>query len=104
MRKAGIGLLVALCAGNAMLVAQAGGAGSSTTVLEQAPADHSIAIPNEKLRQYSKDMDGKKLTTLRIVEGGKFNVNIRRITKAETALVHPNTVDTWVVTEGGGTL
>ena len=38
------------------------------------------------------------------VEGGKFNVNIRRITNAETALVHPNTIDLWVVLEGGGTL
>jgi mannose-6-phosphate isomerase-like protein (cupin superfamily) len=103
MQKACLGLL-ALCAGNAMLVAQAGGAGGSTTILEQAPTDHSIAIPNEKLSQYLKDMDGKKLTTLRIIEGGKFNVNIRRITKAETALVHPNTIDTWVVIEGGGTL
>jgi len=31
-------------------------------------------------------------------------VNIRRITAAETALVHPITADLWVVLEGGGTL
>jgi mannose-6-phosphate isomerase-like protein (cupin superfamily) len=41
---------------------------------------------------------------LRMLEGGRFNVNIRRITDAETALVHPNTADVWVVTEGSGTL
>jgi mannose-6-phosphate isomerase-like protein (cupin superfamily) len=75
-----------------------------TVVLEQAPRDHSIAIPKEKLAQYLKDMDAKKLQTLRMIEGGKYNVNIRRITAAETGLVHPITADLWVVLEGGGTL
>ena len=41
---------------------------------------------------------------LRMLEGGKYNVNIRRITNAETALVHPTTIDLWVVLEGSGTL
>ena len=45
-------------------------------------------------------MDAKKLQTLRMIEGGKFNVNIRRITNAETALIHPNTTDLWVVLDG----
>jgi len=87
---------------------QRGGAGrgaeTQTVVLEQAPTDHSTAIPKEKLEQYLKDMDAKQLATLRMIEGGKFNVNIRRISGAETALVHPNTIDTWVVIEGAGTL
>src|SRR5215467_3517852 len=86
-------------------LAQGRGAGEGrAVVLEQAPTDRSIAIPTEKLAQYFKDMDGKKQQTLRMIEGGKFNVNIRRITAAETALVHPNTTDLWVVLEGGGTL
>ena len=75
-----------------------------TVILEQAPKDHSIAIPKEKLAQHLKDMDAKKLQTLRMIEGGKYNVNIRRITAAETGLVHPITADLWVVLEGGGTL
>ncbi len=83
---------------------QGRGGGDQTVILEQAPKDHSTAIPKEKLDQYLKDMDVKKLATLRMIEGGKFNVNIRRITNAETALVHPNTIDTWVVIEGSGTL
>jgi mannose-6-phosphate isomerase-like protein (cupin superfamily) len=80
------------------------GGGTGTIILEQAPKDRSISIPREKLAQYLKDMDAKKLQTLRMIEGGKYNVNIRRITAAETALVHPITADLWVVLEGGGTL
>jgi len=89
--------------------APAGGGGRGrgegrTGIVEQAPKDHGIPIPKEKLEQYFKDMDAKKLQTLRMIEGGKYNVNIRRITNAETALVHPNTIDVWVVLEGAGTL
>src|SRR6266498_1356346 len=99
------GLLVA----GALVTAQDRGGGgrgvdAGTTILEQAPTDHSIAIPKEKLSQYFKDLDAKKLSTLRMIEGGKYNVNIRRITNAETALIHPNTTDLWVVLEGSGTL
>ncbi len=62
-----------------------GGEGRAV-ILEQAPKDRSIAIPRDKLAQYLKDMDAKKLQTLRMIEGGKYNVNIRRITAAETGL------------------
>ena len=99
---------IALAQGGAQTPPAGGGRGPGaegrTVILEQAPKDHSIAIPKEKLAQYLKDMDAKKLQTLRMIEGGKYNVNIRRITAAETGLVHPITADLWVVLEGGGTL
>ena len=97
-------VIAVLCAGaiNAAMVSAQGGGG--TVILEQAPKDRSIAIPKEKLAQHLRDMDARKLQTLRMVEGGKYNVNIRRITDAETGLVHPVTADLWVVLEGGGTL
>src|SRR5262245_6316553 len=99
---------IALAQGGAQAPAGGGGRGPGgegrTVILEQAPKDHSISIPKDKLAQYLKDMDAKKLQTLRMIEGGKYNVNIRRITAAETGLVHPITADLWVVLEGGGTL
>src|SRR5947207_1992227 len=73
-----------------------------TVILEKAPLDHAISIPKAKLAEYLKDMDAKKLQTLRMIEGGQFNVNIRRIRNAETALIHPKTVDVWVVLDGAG--
>ena len=84
--------------------AQAPAPGGATVVLQQAPTDHTVAIPKEALAKYFTDMDARQLQTLRMLEGGKYNVNIRRITNAETALVHPNTIDVWVVLEGAGTL
>jgi len=95
-----------LAQGGAQAPAGGGGrqGGGGTVILEQAPKDRSIAISRETLAQHLKDMDAKKLQTLRMIEGGKYNVNIRRITAAETGLVHPITADLWVVLEGGGTL
>jgi mannose-6-phosphate isomerase-like protein (cupin superfamily) len=81
-----------------------GGNETGATILEKAPMDHSIAIQKEELARYFKDMDAKKLSTLRMIEGGKYNINIRRITNAETALVHQVTIDLWVVLEGSGTM
>lgn len=109
MRTAAVGLLAGLLLWGGVAAAQQGGgrgrgAGGGTTILEAAPTDRSIPIPKDKLDQYLKDMDAKKLQTLRMIEGGKFNVNIRRITAAETALIHPNTIDLWVVLDGSGTL
>jgi mannose-6-phosphate isomerase-like protein (cupin superfamily) len=114
MRKTAIWAAVIVVGGSIGLAqggqAPAGGGGrgqggeSRTVILEQAPKDHAIAIPKEKLAQYLKDMDARKLQTLRLIEGGTYNVNIRRITNAETALIHPKTVDVWVVLDGGGTL
>jgi mannose-6-phosphate isomerase-like protein (cupin superfamily) len=95
---------IGLAQGAGQAPAGGGGGAAGTVILEQAPKDHSIAIPKEKLAQYLKDMDAKKLQTLRMIEGGKYNVNIRRITAAETGLIHPITADLWVVLEGGGTL
>ena len=98
--------VVAVALATALTLAQGRGGqeGTGTVILERAPKDHSISIPKEKLAGYLKDMDAKKLQTLRMIEGGKYNVNIRRITAAETGLVHPITADLWVVLEGGGTL
>jgi mannose-6-phosphate isomerase-like protein (cupin superfamily) len=83
---------------------QRGGGEGGVRILQQAPTDRSVNILGETLSRYLREMDTHKLATLRMVEGGKFNVNIRRIRNAETALIHPNTIDVWVVLDGGGTM
>jgi mannose-6-phosphate isomerase-like protein (cupin superfamily) len=49
-------------------------------------------------------MDARRLLTMRLIEGGKYNVNIRRLSSPERPLIHQKTADVWVVTEGSGTL
>ena len=77
---------------------------AGAVALQQAPLDKTVSIPLETLKKYYSNMDAEKSQTLRMLEGGRYNGNIRRITNAETALVHPDTADVWVVTEGSGML
>ena len=51
-----------------------------------------------------REMDAEQRTTVRLLEGGSYNVNIRRIRGGETALMHPRTTDVYVIREGSGTL
>ena len=81
------------------------GAGGGTHILERATTDRAVPLPKSKLDQYYKDMDAAHEETLRMVEGGQFNVNIRRIKKPEAApLIHPKTIDVWYVLEGSGSV
>ena len=80
------------------------GVATSANVRMQAPLDKAADFPLSDLQATYKDMDARKLLTMRLVEGGKYNVNIRRLSAAERPLVHPKTADVWVVTEGSGTL
>jgi len=111
MRRIGIVIVIVAIVVGALSIAAARAqtappatSGSQTVVIQQAPSDRAVNIPKEALERYFTDMDARHLQTLRMIEGGKYNVNIRRITDAETALVHPNTIDVWVVLEGTGTL
>src|SRR6478735_9715328 len=50
-------------------------------------------------------MDAAHEETLRMVEGGKFSANIRRIKEADASpLIRPNTIDLWYVLEGSGSV
>ncbi|MGE3277132.1 MAG: hypothetical protein AB7O67_18615 [Vicinamibacterales bacterium] len=104
MRTVWLGTMVAALACGVMTATATVQPRPGVRILEQAPADRSVNLPGEVLARYLREMDAHQLATLRMVEGGKYNVNIRRIRDAETALVHPNTIDLWVVIDGGGTM
>ena len=60
-------------------------------------------ISKEKLDGYLRDMNAKSSGVLRMIEGGHYNVNIRR-QPTPSGEVHPLTVDTWVILQGSGTV
>ena len=69
-----------------------------------APAGNAVDFPLAQLLAANKDMDAKQMQSLRILEGGKYNINIRRLKEGERSLIHPSITDIWVVTEGSGIL
>ena len=73
-------------------------------VRDKAPTDKAIDLTEEDLVAVAKAMPGKNLATTRLLEGGFYSVNIRRLTGPETAHVHPTSLTIYVVREGSGTL
>ena len=73
-------------------------------VRDTAPTDKASDLTQEDLAAVVKEMPGKNLATTRLLEGGYYSVNIRRLTGPETAHVHPASLTIYVVREGAGTL
>ena len=78
--------------------------GTQIFVRDEAPTDRAVRVSFAELNTIVGEMDRDQRTTVRLLEGGSYNVNIRRIRGGETALSHPRTTDVYVVREGSGTL
>ena len=78
--------------------------GTQIFVRDQAPTARAARVSFAELNTIVGEMDRDERTTVRLLEGGSYNVNIRRIRGGETALMHPQTTDVYVVREGSGTL
>lgn len=73
-------------------------------VRDQAPTDRAIDLTDEDLVAVANEMPGKDLATTRLLEGGFYSVNIRRLAGPETAHFHTTALTIYVVREGSGTL
>ncbi len=77
-------------------------------ILDEAPLDRAVDFPRDDLIARFRQMSTEGIRTMRLLEGGEYNVNIRHVENVtpETfvTLVHPDTIDVWVVQEGSGTL
>jgi len=76
--------------------------------LDAAPLDHAVPIPKEQLEEYIAKMKKEEIGVVRMLEGGLFNVNIRRDENVTDENYkpefHEDTIDVWVIQEGSGTL
>jgi mannose-6-phosphate isomerase-like protein (cupin superfamily) len=74
------------------------------------PLDRASYFSNINLQDVWKDLETRQVMNKRVIEGGKFSVNIRIVRPTDPPLVHAKSVDLWVVTQGtatavtGGTL
>ena len=73
-------------------------------VRDTAPTDKAIDLKDEDLIAVAKAMPGQNLATTRLLEGGFYSVNIRRLTGPETAHLHPVGLTIYVIREGSATL
>jgi mannose-6-phosphate isomerase-like protein (cupin superfamily) len=78
---------------------------------QEAPLDSVVTISREALvsafrRFNAEDIAVGTRSTIRMLEGGEFNINIRHLKNISpenmTMLTHPDTIDLWIVQEGSG--
>ena len=76
--------------------------------LDEAPMDRAVDFPKQKLADYYAQMTKEQIGVIRLLEGGLYNVNIRHVENRTPAAYdtefHEDTIDVWVIQEGGGTL
>jgi mannose-6-phosphate isomerase-like protein (cupin superfamily) len=101
-------MVALLTIGTLGLLANVSSAQSGRLFLDPAPLDKAVPIPTEQLEEYYAKMSKEQLGVIRMLEGGQFNVNIRHVENRTPAAYdtefHEDTIDVWVITEGGGTL
>ena len=104
--KPSIGLSIAVLIGvvGGYVSAQTTRQMGALAVRDKAPSDKAIDLTEEDLAAVVKAMPAQNLATTRLLEGGYYSVNIRRLTGPETAHVHPMSLSIYVVREGSGTL
>lgn len=95
---------IATCLLPLVALSHSGFAQTRTPVLQQAPLDKPAVFPAELLKNQYDRMDVEKLLTVRLMEGGNYNINIRHLQAKETAMMHTRIADIWVVTEGSGSI
>jgi mannose-6-phosphate isomerase-like protein (cupin superfamily) len=104
MRKTTVLFATVLGLADGYLAAQTTREMGAFAVRDRAPTDRAIDLTDEELIAVANEMPGKDLATTRLLEGGFYSVNVRRITGPETAHFHPTSLTIYVVREGSGTL
>ncbi len=104
MKRKTTSLLIILCC--IQLSASYAQLPSLPDIDQEAPLDRAVTISREALVTAFRRMDVENIATLRILEGGEFNVNIRHLENISednmNLLNHPDTIDLWIVQEGSG--
>jgi mannose-6-phosphate isomerase-like protein (cupin superfamily) len=97
-----------LALGMLCLLTSVSSAQSGRLFLDEAPLDKAVDLPQEKLAAYFEQMSKEQIGVIRLLEGGLYNVNIRHVENrtpdAYDTEFHEDTIDVWVIQEGGGTL
>ena len=101
-------ILPLLAIGTVGILANASSAQSGRLFLDEAPLDKAVDFPKKELKEYFAKMSKEQIGVVRLLEGGLYNVNIRHVENrtpdAYDTELHEDTIDVWVIQEGGGTL
>ena len=68
-----------------------------------AAKDKATYFPNSDLQNVWKDLEARQVLNKRVLEGGAYSINIRIVRPTDPPLVHANSLDIWLVSQGSAT-
>lgn len=80
---------------------RAGGAAAQPA--PPAPTDKAAYFANADIQATWKDLEARQVINKRVMEGGAYSINIRIVRQGDAPLVHAQSADVWVVTDGTAT-
>ena len=66
----------------------------------KAPTDKAAYFSHGDIENIWKDLEAKQVINKRVLEGGKYSINIRIVEDTSAPLVHDTSADIWVMEEG----
>jgi mannose-6-phosphate isomerase-like protein (cupin superfamily) len=90
---------IAALATAALLTASAFGQGGAPV----PPKDKATYFQHSDLVNIWKDLEAKQGLNKRVLEGGAYSINIRIVKPSDPPLLHANSLDIWLVSEGSAT-
>ena len=94
---------VAVLAVGGIVVAQVGRTGGPAAQAALAPKDRASYFPNTDLQSTWKDLEARKVINKRVLDEGKYSINVRIVRESDAPLVHAQSIDIWVTTAGTAT-
>lgn len=99
-KKSHILLTLVVCGGIAWFGLWAPAAHAQAANANAAPTDKAAYFSHGDIENIWRDLEAKQVINKRVLEGGKYSINIRIIKETSAPLVHSTSADVWVMEEG----
>lgn len=76
---------------------------AATAVTATAATDRATFFSNAQFQSIWQDLEKRQVINQRVVEGGRYSINVRIVKPTDAPLVHAGSADVWVVTAGSAT-
>jgi mannose-6-phosphate isomerase-like protein (cupin superfamily) len=96
-----LGMAVGWTAGHNINVSAASHAQEPSAALQQSA--QATYFSHGDMDAVWKELEARSAINKRVVEGGKYSINIRTIRETDAPLVHSSSIDIWIMQEGSAT-
>lgn len=95
------GLAVGWASGRSFHVAAATQAQTAPPPAQSA--SHALYFSHADMDSVWKDLEARNVINKRVVDGGKYSLNVRTIRETDGPMTHSSSIDIWIMEEGSAT-